>query len=778
MIERYADWLEDDLWLIKQAQYEKELQNIRESQFALGNGYIGTRAVLEEIPHGAMPGTYLSGVYDRMTSQVAELVNLPNPFHFSVTVNGEKVDVSTMDVLNHRRILNMRRAVLVRHTQYQDSKRRAHDYQSLRFLSLDNRNVGVMQVQFTPCAAACSIDINTGIDTSVYNTGTLTEGNKKHFRIKELGQFEHAGYLVVETFEKRHIILYRSGFYYELGKKRIFAKDNIFTLRLKRGEAVTFTKIFYITHFNSEREFSRHKTKALKKFKKIFHTPFDTLLRRHTQAWRRVWDKADVVIEGTANIQTNLRFNLYHLLICAHHDTGFSSIGARTLSGEGYRGHIFWDGEIFVFPFYLFTLPEVAKNMLLYRYQRLDEARRIATERGYEGAMFPWESAGTGEEETPTWAKDLDGSIVKIHTHTFEHHITADIAYAVYQYFLITGDLQFMKECGYEMLFESARFWASRVAYNRRRDVYEIRNVIGPDEFHVNVNNNAFTNIMARWNMLIAAQECSRLKKTCPRQYYILKKKIGLQLKETKDWRQKALKMHLIHKRRSGVIEQFDGFFKLRDVTLTEVDENGIPFFPSHLKTKDVNKTQLIKQADTVMLFYLFPELFSRLMQKNNYDFYIRRTVHKSSLSAPLNAVVACTCGDLPRAYSLFNVALRADISNLYGNTKEGMHAASLGGTWLAVLFGFAGVRVIKGRLCIHPQIPRSWRRVIFSLNWRGNVLRVALTNDTARIAIVHKKEKQVVISLFGRLYSFTTEGREYVCTKRPVSRRHPFQAR
>ncbi len=220
---------------------------------------------------------------------------------------------------------------------------------------------------------------------------------------------------------------------------------------------------------------------------------------------------ADVAIEGTSDIQKNVRFNIYHMLICANEDQGFSSIGARTLSGEGYRGHIFWDAEIFLLPFYAYVMPDVAKNMLMYRHKRIQQAKVIAKEKGYEGAMFPWESAGTGEEETPSWAKNLDGKIIFIRTNDLEHHIASDIVYAIVQYFQVSDDKEFMKTCGYEMIFEIARFWASRTVCNKKGR-YEIRNVIGPDEFHEDVNNNAYTNVMAKWCLLTAHKYYNSLK--------------------------------------------------------------------------------------------------------------------------------------------------------------------------------------------------------------------------------------------------------------------------
>lgn len=746
----YSKYIDDDLWQIQEIEWAKSLQNIRESQFALGNGYFGTRGTLEEIPYDAMPGTYLAGVYDKMHSQVAELVNLPNAFNFSFTVKGEKIGIANMDVLKHKRTLNLKNGLLVRHTQYQNTKHSRFDYRSLRFVSMDNKNIGVMKISLTPIDGPCEIDIHSGIDTSVSNSGVLTEGRKRHFKIQELGHSKHAGYLAAQTLEKKHTVIYWSGFYYETRGKKVFAEDNIFSLKLKKNQTVTFTKIFYIKRLPCDDNLSFYKDETFKAFSKVFTARFEDVIENHIQAWKKLWKNTDILIEGTANLQQNLRFNIYHMLICAHADGGFSSIGARTLSGEGYRGHIFWDTEIFLMPFYLFNFPEVAKNILLYRYRRSRPAQELAKKEGFKGYKFPWESADEGKEETPEWAKDINGSIIKILTHKFEHHITSDISYALYKYYIATDDENFMRDYGYEVMFETARFWASRSVWNKKTKKFEINGVIGPDEFHLNVNNNACTNIMAKWNLITAYKLFFKMAKDAPSLYLNLQKKLKLRDKEARDWKKIALRLSANIKK-NRLIEQFDGYFKLRKAWITEKDENGIPILSEKITTNDLNKTQFIKQADTLMLLYLLSDVFSLKTKQVNYNFYIEKVLHKSSLSPSIHSIMACVCSDLQRAYSLFNVSLRTDISNLYGNTKEGMHGASLGGTWQAVIFGFAGVSITREKLCINPRMPRSWNKMIFSLFWKDNLLKLEITNDAIDIRVLSHKKKRIKIGIFNR---------------------------
>ncbi|MFB0526130.1 MAG: glycoside hydrolase family 65 protein [bacterium] len=755
-------------WLIKEEGWVKLLQGVRESQLALGNGFLGSRAVLEEIPYNAQPGTYVAGVYDRIGSQVAELVNLPNPFNFKIGIDGERLGVITMDVVEHRRILNLRHGLLCRRTIYQDSKKRKYDYQSLRFVSMHDKNIGVMQIIFTPLDNGVEASIETGIDTSVYNVRTVTEGRKRHFRVKELGQFKNEGYLIVETFGKLHTAIFRSGFYYETRGKKTEAKDNIFELKLRKKQTVVFTKVFCVEAASKEENLDKIKRLSEKNFRKAFQSSFDCLLRRHIRAWEGLWNVAEVSIWGDPEVEKNFRFNIYHMLTCGPKDNGASSIGARALTGEGYRGHIFWDTEIFLLPFYLYTLPDIAKNMLLYRYRRLDVARARAKKNGFKGAMFPWESAGLGGDETPGWAKDLDGKVIRIHTGKMEHHITADIAYAFYHYYNATQDEKFFRDYGYEIFFETARFWASRVEYNKRKKKYEIKQVIGPDEFHIDVNNNAFTNMMAKWNLAIAYNLFQKIKKSNPEYCRKLVQKIGLSAKEAAEWKSISARISINSDKRQ-VIEQFDGYFRKRRIKITGWDENFVPVVSEKLTPRDYGKTQLVKQADVIMLLYLLSDVFSIKTKKENYAYYIDRTIHKSSLSLPIYALVAIDVGDKSRGYRFFHTALRTDISNINNNTYEGIHAACMGGSWQVLINGFAGVKIQKGILSVNPKMPRIWRKILFSLHWRGILLRLEVKNNKVKIRLVSPGRKKVKIRVFGILCSLAGDKPFEFERKRPA---------
>jgi kojibiose phosphorylase len=750
----YSKYWGDELWRIKEIGFKRGLQNIRESQFSLGNGLIGSRAVLEEKPKGAQPGLYLSGLYDSLTAQVAELVNLPNPFYFKFTAFGQKIGITAMDAVSHARTLNTQNGTLSRHTVYSDNKKRRYDYQSIRFLSMDNKNIGVMQIVLTPLDSDLELECQTGIDTSVYNSGVVTEGRKRHFAISELGREDNSKILVIKTSGKQLNVIYRSGLYYKIGaKKRVYAEGDALRIKLRKNQRAVFTKIFYISSFLEKKYLQNNKIKSKKVFSKALKSSFKTLINKHSQAWKVLWDQSDIVIEGTADIQKNIRFNIYHLLICAHFDQGLSSIGARTLSGEGYRGHIFWDAEIFLLPFYAYQYPEAAKNMLLYRYRRINQARALAKEKGYSGALFPWESADSGKEETPGWAKNLDGTIIKIKTAEFEQHIAADVAYACYNYFQISADYDFMEDYGYELIFESARFWASRVRRGKKGKI-SIADIMGPDEFHEKVKNNAYTNLMAQWNLKTGQNLYEQLKKK-KKKYNQLKAKLNLTDKEVKQWGKVAAGI-TIRIKRNKVIEQFDGFFRKNYIEIVNFDENNIPLLPEGVKVKDYNKTQFVKQADVVMALYLLGDNFDYKTKESNFWFYLRRTLHKSSLSAAVHAIMAAEIGALSRAYQFFNVALRADISDLHGNTHEGIHAASLGGVWQCVICGFAGVKITKNMLSLAPYMPLTWQSIKFNLLFKGVRWEFQVRKKEVKVKACIKAKGRLKIIIFGKVHTIS----------------------
>lgn len=766
MRDLFSDLLSSEAWLIRETGWNPADQGLNETNLALGNGYIGSRAVLEEIPTGSTCGTFFAGIFDPVGSQVPELVNAPNPFDFRITCNGEKLGAAAMDVLEHKRILDMRKGVLFRKTIFSSAHKKRFDYRSVRYLSNADTHVGVMRVFLTPLDEAAEFEITNAVDTSVTNMGLVTEGRKKHIVLEEVSKHGNANYLCVKTLEKGIHIAYATQLNISKGSngKASPQSHRMFWLKLKKGETACFTK-FFCFYTSRHVATARLRSRSLKILKQSIKSGFETLLAQHCRAWDNLWKNADFDIVGDKEVQRAIRFNIYHLLICGTDKGDPAGIGARSLTGEGYRGHSFWDTEIFTLPFYIYTHPSVARHLLRYRYQQLNDARKIALGKGYKGAMFPWESAQNGEEATPAWHKDIDGTIKHIETGNLEHHITADIAYGLWNYYYITGDVDFMLECGLEMMIGTARFWASRMYYNSKKKIYEINDIIGPDEFHENVNNNAFTNTMAEWNLRAAAWLCKSLMRKFPAQVMAVKKKTGLKLKEIAKWnRIRQAIANTASERDGGLIEQFDGFLRKRNLPIKERNEHGIPAFPRGMKAADMNGTQFVKQADVVLLMYLFPDAFKSEQKAKNYLFYERRTLHKSSLSPSIYAIMGLEAGEEEKAYEYFLASLYTDLKAIHGNMRLGIHVACCGGNWQTLVHGFGGATVRRGTLCFDPKLPRQWGVMQFSLQWRGSVIRVVVDKERLRLHFPSgKRLDSVVVRVFGvrkrifanKMYSF-----------------------
>ena len=425
-----------------------------------------------------------------------------------------------------------------------------------------------------------------------------------------------------------------------------------------------------------------------------------------------------MVIDGDPDVQRAIRFNISQLLIAAPRHDNRVSIGAKTLSGFGYRGHSFWDTEIFMLPFFTYTRPEIARNLLSYRFHNLAGARKKAQVNGYHGAQYPWESAGEGEEVTPTWVPDPADrtKLIRIWTGDIEIHISADIAFAAWQYWLASGDEAFLLERGAEILLETARFWSARVEWNAGRERFEINDIVGPDEYHDHVNNNAYTNALARWNLGMALKVAAWLKEAHPGAWRTLSDRLGLKEEEFIRWQQVIERIYLPFDPQTRLIEQFEGFFERRPVDLAALEPRTLSMQAIE-GIEGINETQVLKQADVLMLMYLLPELYDEDTVKSNFDYYDARTDHTfgSSLGPSIAAIMACRVGH-PSAYEQFMRAARADLYDVRSNAGDGIHGASAGGLWQAVVFGFAGLERTASGWQARPRLPAHWKRLAFRI--------------------------------------------------------------
>ena len=454
----------------------------------------------------------------------------------------------------------------------------------------------------------------------------------------------------------------------------------------------------------------------------------------------------NVRIVGDERAQRALRFAIYHLIAAVNPDDEHVSIGARGLTGEAYRGHVLWDTEIYMLPFYVFTDPPAARALLMYRYHTLDAARRKAKVQGHDGALYAWESADTGDEVTPQRVVTPDGRLVVIHTGEREHHISGDIAYAVWQYWRATGDDAFMASAGTEILVETARFWASRAQVESDGRAH-IRQVIGPDEYHELVDDNAYTNAMAAHNLERASDAIAILSREQSEGWQRLSARLGIMENEPRSWDALAGKLITGFDPATKLFEQFAGYFQLEEIDATAHQDCSTPIDVC-LGAERVAGSKVIKQADVVALSAMLWEKWPIAVHEANFRYYEPRTAHGSSLSPALHALVAARLGDLTRAQAYFRQAAEIDLANNMGNAAGGVHMGALGGLWQAVVLGAAGLQLREDGIAVDPHLLPDWAELAFPVQWRGRLLRLRLEADPRRIEVAVEKGDELTVAV------------------------------
>ena len=742
---------EDSRWLIVEDGFTAALANTYETVFTTGNGYLGTRGSLEEGHEGALAGTFLRGVFDHHDSAVTDLIKAPDWLTLAVVVNGIRLDVTSVSVVRHRRILDMREGTVFRDTVFEDSEGRRTRFETVHFASSADQHLCCLQARITPENHSAPIIVHSGIDGTGYNLDRrpiYTEpppddpqmkwhkwAQSKHFDEVAREQLPGGIYLGTRTIDTGITIGYAAlttvspaaGSDVEQRYKYI---EQVSRAQVAAGDTLTVEKLVAV-YTSRDVAAASVRPMCLEELGRHTAAGFVTCRERNRAVWQAKWADSDVTIDGDPDATRAVRFNTYHLLIAANESDPRVNIGANSLSGERYRGHSFWDTEVFMLPFFIYTQPGTARALLLYRYHTLDGARRNARDGGFRGARYAWESADTGVETTPKWT--VDGAH-RIWMGEEEIHVTSAIAYGLMAYVAATGDHALMTDYGAEILFETSRFWADRLeAMPDGR--YALSRVVGPDEFHEHVDNSAYTNYLVRWHLQQAAHVYAGLAVTHPGELASLSERIGLKPDEVEEWLTRAEQIRLPAHNDDGVIEQFDGYFGLESLPVTH-DDNDMPKYPPGYHHYNLAGTRLLKQADVVMLTYVLPDEFPDDVKRANYNYYEPLTLHKSSLSTAIHSIMGIEVGDSSRAVQYFRRAAFVDLADLQGNTQEGIHIASAGGTWQMMVCGFGGFRVRNGQMTFKPWLSPDWNAVDFRLKWHGNTVSVSASHTSATFVL------------------------------------------
>ncbi|GEM_PF-33939 len=735
-----------------------------ETLFTLTNGYLSVRGAHEDGLNRENPGSFVAGVFDRASGpyDVPELVVIQDPLPIEICVDGEKVAGDRIS--DYRRQLDMRAGILHRFYRWSDGVGRIISVESERFVSDVDEHLLCMRLSVTMQRGSGRVSLRSRLNGNVSNSGVahlavdsveaLSDGSacvctttieseigialacvERAVTVKSGDKGERDAARKCEPFVGAASLRDQVSSIQPVPYQSDSAAGHDFEVCLEEGQSME-TRKFIAVHTSRDaiwrtRGREPGPSRAQKQRPSMdelasaaranageaAYCGYSNCKAEHAAKWSKKWECCDIRIDGPARDQTALRFALYHLASLGPQSNDTVSIAAKGLHGQGYKGHVFWDTEIFILPFYVAQFPDIARRLLMYRYNTLPGARRKARENGFRGAMYAWESADSGDETTPKWSAPHPetGERARILCGELEDHITADVAYAVWEYCRWTGDWDFMESYGMEIIVEAARFWASRAEWNDEKGRYDILGVIGPDEFHEQVDNNAFTNYVARWTLLAALE----LAEGFPAVWDDLARRLGIGQDEPDQIRRVADLLYLpAPDPDSGVIEQFEGYH--------------------HCERK------LIKQADVVMLGRLLPDLFDKRVWSANWRYYEPRTTHLSSLSASAHSAFASYLGLHKEAYDYFEQCIHIELQDEKGNLKDGVHAANLGGMWQAVVCGFAGMRLLnaEGRdssrnrgedetdpvISIDPRLPSSWDRLHVSVECRSRLVRATIT--------------------------------------------------
>lgn len=799
-VEDLQDWFETgmatDEWYLTYSGFDPGDEKLRETLTTVGNGYLGTRGAYEceSSSYYFYPGTYISGIFNKTPSKIKgrdiwnnDFVNCPNwlPVEFKIG-SGEFISPLSMEILSYSHRLNMRAGVMERDMVVKDKVGRITRIASRRVASMADGNLCALKFDLTPLNYSSKITFRSSIDGNVENHGVArySKLNIHHLCRVSGGKAGDGIFLHMETTHSRYQIVMASKSVMLQDGKPLDVRKEIHQDKAKVTEEMqvmamennnyTLEKYVYV-RTSLDKEPGDLKDMCLDGLKNA--KTFQGVFGPHAKSWKALWQKADIRVTGDRFVQRVLRLHIYHLLVTAspHNVNRDAGMPARGLHGEAYRGHIFWD-ELYILPFFDSNFPDISKALLMYRYNRLDAAREYAKENGYIGAMFPWQTADDGSEETQEvhynpeskkWDEDLSRR---------QRHVSIAVFVNTWRYVVWTGDTTFLKDYGMEMMLDIARFWGGIAEYDSITGKYHISGVMGPDEFHERlpghkepgVKDNAYTNIMVVW---LLERTLKILEELPSKSRTKIIQKIGVTDEEFAKWKDMTTKLKVVLTD-DGIISQFDGY-----MDLDELDWEGYRkrFYSIHrmdriLKAENDSPDhyKVAKQADTLMLWYVLePEEVARIMNqlgykvddplkllKDNYDFYEKRTSHGSTLSKVVHAVISKYIYPSKVSWEWFMEAMNSDIFDTQGGTTiEGVHTGVMAGTLEVIKQDFAGLNMSSTPMKFDPDLPVHWGEMKFSFIWQKIWFDLAMDQGSVKVTAYHKGDKVVPVEIFGKLY-------------------------
>lgn len=735
-------------WIIAERAFDPERLGKCESIMCQGNGYLGLRNATDEFNAGEQRNLFVAGTFNKFDdNEVTELPNAADVTRLNIRLDGVLFNLQYGKTIEYSRELCLKNGEVVRSVVWESPKGLRYRLEFRRFVSMERKHVIAQKLSITPLYEDAEVMIIGGINGQMNNTGSqhFSEGEKRLYDGKVMQYTQTTGQSKIDFFLNTAFSFKLNG--EELDKKgfivmerRIIQQE--FDLTIPANKTLTMEKISNVfTARDRECEgksFQQLQEYSLANLKDACKIGYDALMQESADAWNKlVWNNVPVVIDSENPMdQLAIRFAQYHLYVMTPAHDNRMNVGAKGLSGEAYKGHTFWDTEMFILPYFIYSAPEVARSLEEYRWLGLTGAHKKAASNDYEGAQFPWEAAWIDDGEvTPVWgaADIITGLPTKIWSGFIEQHITADVAFGAWQYYTVTGDQDFMDKFGYELILDTAKFWASRLEPGDD-GMLHINDVVGPDEYKEHVDDNAFTNYMAAWNIRKAMEYAQLLKAEKPEIYAHLAEKLDLARVE-KLWAEKLPLIYLPQPREDGVIPQDKTYLTLKEIDLTKYkNQQNIGSIYRDYNQHQICNMQVSKQADIMIMFMLLENQFDLDVKRANWNYYEPRTLHDSSLSLSTHTILANDMGNKELAYDLFQQASAIDMGPNMKSSDAGIHAASIAGIWQSTVFGFGGVRMLEGKLRINPSLPEKWNKLSFYIHWKGQKIHAQITKEQLKL--------------------------------------------
>ncbi|MEJ4086784.1 glycoside hydrolase family 65 protein [Galbibacter orientalis] len=751
------DYIVPNEWSLIEEGFQPEKVKSSESLFSIGNGAMGQRATFEEHYSGAtFQGSYIAGVYYPDKTRVgwwkngypeyfAKVLNAPNWIGINVLVNGEMLDLNTCkSVEDFRRELNMKegwhqrsfKATLPNNVQIKVT--------ATRFLSLEMDEVGAIKYEVTPLNTSAEITFLPYVDGGITNEDT--NWDDAFWDVYKTEAQNDFGYVVSKTNKTEYHVCTGmiSTLFLNNEKLTIAPQENIealkatfsYTIEAKKGETAAIEKMGgYVTSLNYKAEnLVEASLKVLSNASKI---GFDALLEKQKEAWASIWEMADVTIDGDVKAQQGIRFNIFHLNQTYSGKDARLNIGPKGFTGEKYGGSTYWDTEAYCIPFYMATKDDkVARNLLKYRYNHLSKAIENAEKLGFKNgaALYPMVTMN-GEESHNEWEITFE-----------EIHRNGSMVYAIYNYVRYSGDYSYIPEMGLEVMIAIARFWHQRANFSTAKNKYVILGVTGPNEYENNVNNNWFTNYIAKWCIEYATENIEKVKLEYASDYERVISKAKLSSEEIKQWLEVAQNMYFPYSEEHQVFLQQDGFLDKELITVANLSKDERPINQKWSWDR-ILRSPYIKQADTLQGFYFFEAHFSKEELARHFDFYEPFTVHESSLSPCVHSIQAAVLNKMEQAYNFYLRTSRLDLDDYNKEVHEGLHITSMAGTWMSIVEGFGGMRIKDGNLTFETRIPKQWKAFSFKVNFRGSIVKVDVSHQETTFTVVGEEDLKIELN-------------------------------